>query len=282
MIEIKVKNQKNEILEIRPLNGYLLYDAEGLAEIKSDINSNSIVNGDGTIITNVRAQERNIVLYIKLLGDIEDSRLRLRKYFPIKSTVTLYLKTNYRDVYITGTVESNSCTPFTENEVAQISLICPDPWFYDVDDSNTFFSGTVPNFEFPFAIAATGKEFSYLVYDVIKTIYYDGEADTGFILELFAIGAVSNPVIYNTQTRGSFAINTDMIKGDLITIDTRPGNKGITLTRNGVVTNIINLVQRPTEWFKLSPGDNIYTYDCESGLTSLQLTLKHNNAYEGI
>ena len=282
MIQISVKNPKGEKLEIRPNNGYQVIDAEGLAELSASISSSSVLNGDGTIINSVRADERNIVLYVKLLGDIEANRIKLRKYFPLKGEITLYLKTNYRDVYITGVVESNECPPFTQNEQAQISIICADPYFKDVSAINTQFSGVVAGFSFPFAIPVAGMEFSTLLFDVIKNIPYEGDVETGCIIELYATGTVVNPTLYNALTREIFAISVEMQHRDKITINTNKGQKSVTFLRDGVATNIINKVKRPADWFTLTAGDNVFTYDCEEGMTALQLTIKHNESYEGI
>ena len=50
-----------------------------------------------------------------------------------------------------------------------------------------------------------------------------------------------------------------MQAGDVISLDTRQGEKGITLTRDGVTTNIINSVATGSVWMQMATGKNTLT-----------------------
>ena len=124
-----------------------------------------------------------------------------------------------------------------------------------------------------------------------RNIYYDGDAETGILIKIHAIGAAENIVIYNTGTRESMTLDTDklealtgsgIVQGDEITISTVKGDKYIRLLRNGQETNILNILDKNSDWFQLAKGDNIFTYTATYGAANLQFRILNNIAFEGV
>ena len=63
----------------------------------------------------------------------------------------MIFETDNRMCETTGWVESNEPTIFSREEGCQISVICPDPYFYSLSKDSTIFSGIEPALEFPFS-----------------------------------------------------------------------------------------------------------------------------------
>lgn len=125
-----------------------------------------------------------------------------------------------------------------------------------------------------------------------RTIWYDGDTETGVIIQIHAIGAAEHITIYNTGTRESMNLDTDKLAamfegqgitaGDEITISTVKGNKYITLLRNGKTYNILNIMDKNAGWFQLAKGDNVFTYTATYGASNLQFTILNRVAFEGV
>ena len=124
-----------------------------------------------------------------------------------------------------------------------------------------------------------------------RSIWYDGDAETGVVIQIHAIGAAEHITIYNTGTRESMILDTDklealtgygIVAGDEITISTIKGNKYIMLLRNGVEYNILNIMDKNADWFQLAKGDNIFTYVATYGASNLQFRILNQVAFEGI
>ena len=124
-----------------------------------------------------------------------------------------------------------------------------------------------------------------------RTIYYDGDTETGVIIKIHAIGNAEHIVIYNTGTREKMILDTDKLAtltgsgltaGDEITISTIKGNKYITLLRNGREYNILNIMDKNADWFQLAKGDNIFTYTATYGSSNLQFKILNQIAFEGV
>ena len=134
-------------------------------------------------------------------------------------------------------------------------------------------------------------EFASLVYRQEENIPYDGDVPTGVVMRLHATGEVRNITIYNMDTRERIVISTDRIKaitghdfntGDDIIITTTRGSKSIEYVHEGISYNILNALEKDTDWFMLSKGDNVFAYICEYGTEDLQFRLEYPTLYWGI
>ena len=279
---LKVKNDRGEELNLSQSKNYTVFNITGLNPPQATISSSANITTDGSNITAVRLENRNIVIYIAIEGSIETNRINLYKYFPIKKKVTLYFKNDTRDVYIEGYVEIIECDLFSNRQVAQVSLICPSPYFKDIEYLVTYFGDVTALFTFPFSIAQAGIPISDLTYNQRKSVINAGDVATGAVIELFAMGEVVNPIIYNVNTSKYMALNMTLQTSDTVVINTNVGEKSITLIRNGVSSNALGYMTPDSDWFVLEAGDNVFTYECESGESDLQIKFTSAILYGGV
>lgn len=282
MYTLKVKNDREQLLALSGNKNYMVYKVTGLNPPQAVINSSGNSTTDGSTINSVRLGNRNIVIYMTIEGDIEANRINLYRYFPLKKTVTLYFKNDTRDVYIEGTVELIECDLFNEKQVAQISIICPQPYFKAVDELISYFSDITSLFEFPLNITESGKEISTITTNVRKSIINTGDVESGIVIDLYAIGTVVNPVVYDVFKRTHIKLKFTMEANDRILINTNVGKKSIKLIRGGIETNILGYMYPDSSWFTLVSGDNVFTYDAESGKSNLQIIFTTSVLYGGV
>lgn len=300
---VTITNYLNEkiVLELgRPdKSGLLIKSIEGLGPANATINAKEIATSDGALFNSARVSSRNIVITLGFLFNptVEDMRQLTYKYFPIKKRLTILIETDNRIAETYGYVETNEPDIFQKEETTQISIICPDSYFYSAgpDGNNvTVFSGIEAAFEFPFSNESLTEnliEMGYIRYSQEQTVRYNGDAEIGVIITIHALGEVKNITIYNTGTRGTMRIDTDKIEqitgsgiknGDDIIISTVKKDKYIYLLRDGVYTNILNALDKNSEWFQLVKGDNIFAYTAEEGATNLQFKIENRTLYEGV
>lgn len=282
MFSLKVQNEAGDILDLTGTDKYVVYKIEGLSPPQATINKSVNTTRDGSKVGNVRVESRNIVIYTTIEGDVEGGRNNLYRYFQIKKEVTLYYKNGVRDVFIKGIVEMIECDLFTEKQIAQISIVCAKPYFNDVDYIVTNFSDISSLFEFPFSIPESGIEFSAIMTNVRKSIINVGDVETGTIIKIFAVGTVANPIIYDVMKKEHMKLNFTMQASDTIIINTNVGEKGITLVRNGVSSNLLGQMEKDSSWFVLVPGDNVFAFTCDSGEANLQITFTTSAMYAGV
>lgn len=279
---LKAENHRGEVINLSTNPNYIVYKIEGLQPPSVNVNVSDNATSDGSTFNSVRANSRNIVIYVAIKGIVEDSRINLYKYFPLKKKIKLYYKNDTRDVYIEGYVELVECDLFSASQVAQISIICPQPYFKGVDELVSYFSDISSLFRFPFSIASSGIEFSAITTNIRKSIINTGDIESGIIIRLYAIGEVVNPIVYDVFNRTYIKLNYTMLADDEIIINTYKGEKSITLVRNGVSSNVMGYMAADSTWLTLQSGDNVFTYDAESGNSNLQLTFTTSVLYGGV
>lgn len=280
-------------------SGFLIKSVSGLGPSKANINTTEVSTNDGSLFNSARLNQRNIVfdfIFVESINreSIEDIRQKSYKYFPIKKNVDLLIETDNRIVKTTGYVESNEPNIFSSQEGAQISIICPDPYFYSTKKTVTIFSGIEPLFEFPFennSLTDNLLEFGGIIVNQEKTVFYKGDSEVGIVIYIHAIGEATNLTIYNALTREVLKIDTDRLEaltgsiikaGDDIIISTIKGQKFIRLIRDGEYINILNCLGRNSDWFRLVKGDNVFAFTAETGDTNLQFRIENLIVYEGV
>lgn len=295
-----IENHNNEsvLLDLyQPeLSGLAVKSIEGLGPAKAEIQTSEVATIDGGMFNYARQNQRNIVFNLYMMYDptIETARLKVYKYFPIKKKIRMVFQTEHRYAESTGYVESISPDIFSKLETVQVSVICPDPNFYEVGSSETLFSGVLPEFEFPFSNESLTQKlinFGEIQQDTTATLNYIGDSDTGVLITAHALGAVENITFWNHSTREKISIDTNKIyrrflfrfdKGDDIIISTVKGDKYVKLLHDGVYYNIISCVNKDADWFQLTNGDNIFSFTATSGAEYLFVTFTYRNAYGGI
>lgn len=296
---VTVINYKDESIKLelgRPeKSGFAIRNISGLGPCKANISVTDISTDDGGLFSSARVEKRNIVMNLVYYGRLsaEEVRHLSYQYFPLKKNVTLVVETDARTCQISGYVESNEPDIFSERESAQISIICPDPYFYGMSAKNVTFAGKEPLFEFPFennSLSNEEIEFGVLTNVQMQNILYEGDADVGFKVYIKPIASVRNITVYNVRTREEMSIDTDKIEsitgeafgvGDELIISTVKREKGAYLLREGRYYNVLNCVDIYSDWFVLTKGDNSFAFTAEEGPTNIELYFSYQLLYEG-
>ena len=303
--KIEITNHLGQSVELELMfpekSGFIVQRIDGLGPAKANINNTELAGMDGAIFNSSRLLSRNIVLDIKFLpgSTIEDTRLKSYKYFPTKNRVELKITSNTRVCKTFGYVESNEVNIFSNAVYTQISIICPDPYFYAIDPSVVYLAGIHSVFEFPFSnesLVSPLLEFSQIDLTTINNVEYTGEISVGMLIHIHALGVAENITLYNEFTLETMEIDTDklllmiggegvtdgIIAGDDIFINTVIGKKSAILLREGVYYNILNALNKDADWFQLSKGPNVIGFICDAGADNLQIKIEHETLYEGV
>lgn len=288
MFVLEVENKHGQKLKLsQNENNYQVLSIDGLTAPPATIHTMTSANAHGATYKTSKIESRNIVIKIKLRGNIEENRLRLYEYFSSSEWCKLYFRNKSRNVAIEGYVENTEANLFENNQVMQISILCPEPFFKDVDISSIDISKEHSAFEFPFAIDKNGIDFSVFERDRFTCVVNYGEADTGMVIEIELPGISSGnsfpcPVIRNYITGESLKINSMLNGGEKIIINTNVGKKSIVKISNGKETNIINTFNLKTTWLQLRKGANYFTYDFNGWDHLFKIKINYSSNYSGV
>ena len=98
------------------------------------------------------------------------------------------------------------------------------------------------------------------------------------------LGAVTNPSITHIETNSSIHIGHEgkpfsMVAGDIVTITTATGNKHVTLTHDGVTSEINHYLTEDSVFIQLMRGSNSFGFGADSGVNNLTITLEYTYKY---
>ena len=285
MYSLKIENTNGEIFELtHDFSDYYVTKVEGLTPPATTINTAKAGIIDGTFFNSASVEERNIVISLTINGDIEANRQKLYRIFPRKTACTVYFKNANRDVKIQGYVETIESDLFSKREKAQISIICPRPYFEDLATIYAELAATLSMFEFPFAIEEDNPiPFSEATDYPIAEIMNEGDAEAGCIISIEVNDTIQGIKIINTSTQQFFYLDSAFVDHDKITISTISGQMGVTRERGGTKTNILNYVGANSTWLRLAPGVNYFTYTIDDGDTEdVEITFEATTLYGGV
>ena len=263
---------------------YFLESIEGATEVDGKVNTITSAYGVGSKYVSSSISERNIVITGSVKRDnITEKRQNLYKIFPKKDKGTLFYYEEDKAYKIEYYVES---IEFAKSKVVDkfvISLICPSPYFTDLEESQVQMSNWIPSFEFPLEIPEeTGIEFGYKNVNSLVTIENDTNIEIGMKIVFTASDDVENPKLVNITTQEELEIEKSMSAGDVITVTTYINNKNIILTSNGEAININNYLKFGTKFLQIHTGSNTFKATAKSGENALVTEIYYLINYEAV
>lgn len=233
---------------------WILNQVKGTSPVSAAFNRSTMIGVDGITLNGSKLSERNLVFTFHIEGDCEANREELYQFFAPGNSLRLYCDTPYKNVYIDGHVETCECEIYTQSEVMQVSILCPEPHFKNVESIDTNNVETTGGITFPFSIdyeevVMLGEMF--LNNQVI--LYNDGRTIVGFNAEIELLQDTEMVKIYNVDNpleylsfRGQFK------KGDVLYINTNTRARSrATYVRNGITYSLLNKLAPGSTWIKL-------------------------------
>lgn len=225
---------------------------EGLGPVKASVNTAQYGSIDGEFFNGSYTPKRNIVITVSLNPNwvdqtIEGLRQILYSYFTPETQVRLrFTSTHLSQVEIIGYVESFEPQMFAQDPEYQISIICPNPYFVNVN--STVIQGTTQAFAAPS--------------DVI--VNYEGNVNIGFVVDFIlpsggtAFTGEVRVVNSTPTTKLSIVTPVTVSSTSLFRLSSVQSDKFARQypQPSGLPTNILGKVSPGSSWLTLRRGDN--------------------------
>jgi hypothetical protein len=230
------------IIGAKPQDVYICKGVDGLGPPEIDLSIADTLNAGG-FYQGRRPQNKQIVALIGLnpnysAGQVP-SDLRSSLYGMLSpadgDSINVQLVDDEDIVAgILGYVSKMEIVPFSETPEVQITVNCTKPYFSALDE---------------LFLTPESK--------ALPSIENVGTAPAGFHMELQFTADLPGWTLTHTSGR-KMEFDYAFLTGDLLTIDTRPGFRGIWVTRVGVTSNIIYSLTADSIWFLLHGGVNSF------------------------
>lgn len=243
------------LIQVDPADSYVLREAEGITAPEFNMQiANTLYQGG--VFQNRQAINKQIVLSIRLFpnhgaGETAKS-LRQNLYKMLSPRWERALKVQLLlagsvIAEIEGHVSGMPMNPFVKDPEVQVVIDCL---------SARWFAPTPVNYLPPSP--------SNLVID------YRGSAPVGFWAQLQFTHDYPSFQLHHTDNSqqkinlvsprtGSGSFETGFRVNDILTIDTRPGTRGVSITRNATTMSILSSMSKDSKWLEIFEGINDFT-----------------------
>lgn len=283
-VEIRMSYEENAV--------FFIDTVDGVSSVDNSVATSSNTTVDGSTYQGSVTKQRNIVITLLLTAYSEaehrEYRNMLYKCFKPKTAGTLTFIEEDEKRIIDYRVESVDIDNTGVNRSATISLICPDPFFKDIADTEIIMAGWENAFEFIHEFKEEGEEFGYRTAEITKAIDNDSAADNiGMEITISATGPVTNPAVYHQEEKEHIKIGTDnqtfsMQAGDILRITTVTNEKDVVLIRDGAEESVNQYLDEESEFIQLVHGANTITYAADTGREYMNVSVKYRYRYLGV
>jgi len=262
---------------------------DGIYEFVGEVMTSPYSQTSGDRYKTTRAPKRNIVVEGIIYNNFYENRQLMYRVFRLGSVGRFCYSENGRDNrYADYYVESIDIDQDAYRGAYQISLICPDPFFYDASPKNIDLAAWVPDFEFIHEFDEDGEDLGHRETSMIQEIdNLNGVDGIGLKITFSATGNVTNPYIYLYETGEQIKIGTTsnpytLTSTKTVEIETTTGKKNIVQVENNVETRINEYLDPDSVFFQLRAGINTIGYNAASGVENLNVHIEYKMRYLGV
>lgn len=236
------------IVDALPSDRYILKNASGLGPPEVDVSVVNTLNA-GAFYQGRRPQPREVVIHVGLNPNYNSnqtvSQLREVLYGLLTPGTVDEVRIEIMEestvlFYTLGHVKNLEIAPFTATPEVQITIACHQQYLEATSD---LYIDPGP-LDFP-------------------TIDNIGTAPAGFRMEV-VFTSPTNVWSISDDIGRTMKFDYSFTTGDILTIDTRPGYRGIWRTRSGFTLSIIYSLSVESTWHMLHGGDNLFATNLQN------------------
>lgn len=289
-MKLTITNKKNQTLDLLGNSDkFILYKAEALHGIDTDIQESESPYMDGSIVESVKALPREIELGFKITGEVKDSIDYFTNYIKSKQQVTLTMIESEKEITIKGIATIPPYSRMSASCEITLTIYCAQPYWEDLKQVAGEIAIAINLLNFPIQgqyFTNTGRPFGALDTSLEKEFTNDGDTAVGMNITIIALGTLENPRISCTsgeQEGWYMELAVTLDDGDEVEINTTKGNKYITINgqdeyKGAPVLSYLNFVGN--DWLQLEIGNNEFKVGASSGKESAYFTINYKRKYE--
>lgn len=265
------RNVKGEEIEFYS-SPFQLETINGLGDVQADIQIQKAAYQHGVTFLDALLQQRFMDINFKIRGSNYDEIRALRNKLtritnPVLGLGTLIYKSGDTVREIKAVSESLPIFPSGNQnrgfgwQKAQMSFVCPDPYFVGGPDDieryklEDFVGNFRFSFHFPVRFATRGD---------LKEIINDGDVSAPIKIEFR--GPVKAPMIKNNTTGEFIKVDREIPENYKLIIDTTSGNKRVEIVGpDGVMVNAMHYITLDSTFFELQVGGNTLSFIADEG-----------------
>lgn len=253
-----------------------LSTSKGIKQIGEYLNSTTIGTRDisitGYILADnaeqMRQRKRDLIVLVNPLNSfylvIDNYKLQCNSIDTVKFAVAHYENNDKLSKFVISATATNPCFEYLEETVVKVALWKPAFKFPLILKANE-----------PFIVGAREPS-------KIATINNNGDIDTGMVIEFVAKGEVTNPYLFNLNTREEVKINKTLQAGESIRINTNYGTKTVIGETGTETLNYFKYLDINSSFMQLQTGENQFRWGADINENNLEVNIIFSPKYLGV
>ena len=273
-------NARGVSVELSDRKPFVLSSVDGKGDVGANIQTQTAPFQDGSTFIDSLLQPRSLSLQVAILSEEINETLTLRQQLAsvfnpklgigtltyINGGTQREIQCVSENVPIFPTGQDNKGLRFQR---VLINLLCPSPFWEDINKDNYKLEDFVGNFHFAFRFPVR-----FSTRGDGKTLINKGDVPTPVRVEFR--GPVINPKITNQATGEFIKVNATIPEGYKLIIDTTFGNKRVDIIApDGVVTNGFHYIDLESTFFNLDVGETRFSFITDGGNAEVYVEYKH-------
>ena len=288
--KIIVSNKKTSLeLTCMP---YTVQNTEGWDRLDVQNVTSQGFDQDGASLLNSYVLPRDMSItgqiYAETTYQMQKLRDKLLNIFLPKEDVTIthyYGGVNRTIVVRTEKTPQIEFTEVSKVQQYEISFTATEPYWRDQAETLIQIANVIGHFHFPLRIPKNkGVCFGVKSSSLIANVFNASSVRVGMTITFIANGELTNPQLFNVNTRQYLKLLCTMVSGEKITIQTGQENS-VVRNKNGLEEDyigVIDLAGGGDTFLQLDPGDNLFRYAADGGEDMLEVRISFYNKYPGV
>lgn len=266
-------------------NGFLVVNWSG-GGINDTVATVPYGSGDGAYISKFRADDRQIIINIRVFTEAQKRAVQLL-FGQRKSGTLTYVPDNDEDeakeidCVLTSAEPNDSKFP----TVIPVTLLCPYPLWRSKAKQVEQICGTVDGWRFPWKfpskqdfVFARSKSGNSVIFD------YSGTLSTGFVTVIKTKQTLTYVKLIDFYTKKQLYIEYAFPEGAEIVIDTQSGEKGAKWRRQGEqeYTDISDYIEWGSTYLTLESGQNRIQLSTSVGTGGIDAYIEYSEKLGGV
>lgn len=278
-------NSRGRSIVLSNQRPFILESVDGKGDVEADVQMQSAPYQHGSGYIDTRLNPRPLTLRVAILGDNPAEVAKLRQeltsvFNPTLGEGLIIYENDFVKREITGALESIPKFPtgrgskLLRMQRALIHIVCPNPYWQDVNPTNIKLEDYVANFSFPFSFPVT-----FSIRGDSRTIVNSGHAPTP--IKVTFRGDSVNPKITKNNTGEFIKVNRTIPEGYSLVITTDFNNKSVKIIApDGVESNAMGYIDLDSTFFSLDVGENHLSFITEGGKP--EVFIEYRNLFIGV
>lgn len=271
---------------------YTVQSTEGWDRLEVQNVTSQGFDQDGASLLNSYVLPRDMSItgqiYAETTYQMQKLRDKLLNIFLPKEDVTIthyYGGVNRTIVVRTKKTPQIDFTEVSKVQQYEISFTATEPYWRDQAETLIQIANVIGHFHFPLRIPKNkGVCFGVKSSSLIANVFNASSVRVGMTITFIANGELTNPQLFNVNTRQYLKLLCTMVSGEKITIQTGQENS-VVRNKNGLKEDyigVIDLAGGGDTFLQLDPEDNLFRYAADEGEDMLEVRISFYNKYPGV